>query len=123
MPPLPYPRPAAPRRSRPTAAIGTQAAASEADFSSYPPRGRWPPRQLCFSPIGAPSIADKLRQESEARERKAMSLGTILLIILIILLLGGFSRRFRGYGYGYGHRGIGLIGVIVIIILVLVLLD
>jgi hypothetical protein len=81
------------------------------------------PGQLCFSPIGVPGIADKLWRPCKARERKFMSLGTILLIILIILLLGGFSRRFRGYGYGYGHGGIGLIGVILIIILVLVLLD
>src|SRR5436305_13821844 len=81
------------------------------------------PRMTRVAPIGAPSIAAKLRRECKARERKAMSLGTILLIILIILLLGGFSRRFRGYGYGYGHRGIGLVGVILIIILVLVLLD
>ena len=55
------------------------------------------------------------------KEKKSISLGTILVIILIIFLLGGFSGSFGGRGYGYGNRGIGLIGIILIILVVLLL--
>src|SRR3984893_13253984 len=110
MPPLPYLRPAAPRRNRPTAAIGTQAAASEADFSFYPPRGRrTAPGNFVFHPLAHRALLISFGRNARPGRGKPCRSERSCSLFLSSFLLGGFSRRFRGYGYGYGHRGIGLI--------------
>jgi Protein of unknown function (DUF3309)/Transglycosylase associated protein len=57
------------------------------------------------------------------RERKTMSIGTILLIISVIVLLGGFSGFGGGPFYGTGYYGGGGLGLVLVIVLALVLLG
>jgi hypothetical protein len=54
-------------------------------------------------------------------EKRAMSIGTILLIILILILIGVIPTwpYSRGWGYAPG----GIVGLILIIILILLLLG
>ena len=71
----------------------------------------------------SPQPSSEVARWRLAGERRAMTLGTILIILVILYLLGGWSGRFGGYGYGLGHSGMGLGGVILVVLLVLLLLG
>jgi hypothetical protein len=64
-----------------------------------------------------------IRPPTVLSERRAMSVGTILIILVILYLLGGWSGRIGGYGYGLGHSGMGLGGVVLVVLLILLLLG
>jgi hypothetical protein len=61
-----------------------------------------------------------LREVSDHRKGKFMSLGLILLIVLILMLLGAFPRWGYSRDWGYGPSGgLGLVLVVVLILVVL----
>src|SRR6478609_9128439 len=98
MPPLPYPRPAAPRRNRPTAAIGTQAAASEADFSFYPPRGRRTAGNFVFHPLAHRALLISFGRNARPGRGKPCRLERSCSLFLSSFCLAGSAAAFAAMG-------------------------
>jgi hypothetical protein len=90
-------------------------------YGRLPPGGAWAQRRAL--PKVRMELLALLGVIFRAKERKAMSIGTIILIILIIALLGGFSGIGGGPFYGTGYYGGGGLGVVIVILLILVLMG